>query len=681
MTVKRSYQQEDTFRFKHVVDAVLSRTGSFCIYQLSELAPGRGPEEDRQASSLWRIDLAGGAPRRMTAKGRDAASPQVTPDERSVLYLAGGDGADGARQIYRLPLDGGAAETITSLEQGVASFSLSPDGKWIAFAAMGAPLVSRGGNGHVRINRLAYRFDSVPGYLHDVAQAIYLMAAEGGAPRAVTRHDGLVTAMAWSPDSNNVAAMILGKADRITTPAIQELCVVDRAGGVDKLIDLMGFFGRLFWTRDGERIGCCTFSVEDAGQPQLQLIDRNGGRAVCRTASLELSVGNFVVANNPGVLAKHRFVVSEDDADVICPVGRGGELNLCRISLSGMESCRPVISGPRTCIALDSSAETLLFAAQDFVKPSELYILDLRTGEERALTDHNSAACARIAWPEIEHVVARSDPTVAVEGWVWKPSRSKGPMKTILCIHGGPQGAYGYAFNEDFHELVGAGYAVAFANPRGSTGYGDEFSKSIVGRWGDAELEDLNAFLDEVIARGIADPDNLGVTGISVGGYLTAWLIGHSNRFKAAIPEQGLYNLFSMYGSSDAAGLDWLAGEMGGHPHQAVQRYWEHSPIAYAHSCRTPTLLIQGEDDVRCPMAEAEQLFAVLKHNGCEAELLRLKNCSHTLEIYGPPPLRRARMDAIKDWFGRHLREGLRENEAPLAADRRLKGAGDQRHR
>ena len=192
-------------------------------------------------------------------------------------------------------------------------------------------------------------------------------------------------------------------------------------------------------------------------------------------------------------------------------------------------------------------------------------------------------------------------------------------------------------------------------NPRGSTGYGDAFCRSILGDWGHPELKDFSAFLDRLVSRGIAHPEKLGVTGISGGGHLSGWLIGHTHRFKAAVPEQGVYSMISMWGTSDA-GRDLLELEMGGELHKIPEIYWALSPLAHAHKSRTPTLLLQGENDIRCPMEQAEQMFAQLHHHGCEVELIPMKRCSYGEQIFGRPALRRYRMDVLKDWFDRHIK-------------------------
>jgi dipeptidyl aminopeptidase/acylaminoacyl peptidase len=649
----RSFRQDDVFRSMHVLNGVLSRDARFAVYQVSETVLGKNKEDDRQSSSLWRVNLAEGEPKRLTAKGVSAGAPTLTADGKAVLFVSTRASENNRAQIYRLPLDGGEAEVLTSIDQGVSAFALSPDDCWIALVALEGLHEPSKQNDHVRIDRSAYRFDPVPGYLQDLGQAIYLMPARGGEPTAITRHDGIVAGLAWSPDSRELAVAFMGRASQQDFAALGELCIINREGEERACLDATLPLG-LFWTPDGQSIGF--FGSIDGNwsrQSRLWLVDRKGGSPVSRTACLDLPIGPPTMSS-PAGYGLPRIVPFADGKHAIVPVLKGGEGGVYKISLSGPESAQPLLTGPRVMRPMDLVGTTLLYATQDCNTPSELWVVDLKTGGERALTRHNAAWHAEIAWPEVERVVVNSGGGVEVEGWVLKPRNAQAPYKTVLCIHGGPHAAYGYTYNEDFHELVGAGYAIAFANPRGSVGYGDAFSAAIVGRWGLPELEDFNAFLDELVKRQIIESNRLGVTGVSCGGHMSAWLIGHTDRFKAAVPEQGLYNLFSFYGTSDV-GISLSELEMGGPPHEQVQRYWDLSPIAHAHKCKTPTLLIQGENDLRCPMEQAEQLYAVLKHNGCKVELLRLRNCNHGLQVAGPPALRRFRMNAMKDWFDRHV--------------------------
>ncbi len=235
-----------------------------------------------------------------------------------------------------------------------------------------------------------------------------------------------------------------------------------------------------------------------------------------------------------------------------------------------------------------------------------------------------------------------------------KPCIGEPPYPTILYIHGGPHSGFGHIFSFDFQMLAGAGYAVLFINQRGSTGYGDEFSTRIIGDWGNLDYKDLMAGVDLAIARGIADPDRLGCCGLSGGGNLTCWIVGQTDRFKAAVPENPVTNWVSMYGVGDI-GPWFTPAEMGGLPHEIPEVYRRSSPITYAHRCTTPTLLIQGEHDYRCPAEQAEQFYAVLKAGGCLVEMVRLPTSPHAGSIHGRPMVRRVQNEVLLDWMNRYL--------------------------
>ncbi|MGH3927169.1 MAG: alpha/beta hydrolase family protein, partial [Pseudonocardiaceae bacterium] len=242
----------------------------------------------------------------------------------------------------------------------------------------------------------------------------------------------------------------------------------------------------------------------------------------------------------------------------------------------------------------------------------------------------------------------------AVEGWFLEPTEGAAPHPTVLGIHGGPHLGWGYTFNFDCLMLSGAGFGVLLVNHRGSTGYGNAFATATNGDWGNLDAADLMAGVDHAIGRGLADGDRLGVFGMSGGGYLTGWLIGHTDRFKAACPESSVFNWVSIYGTSDA-GVYTGHKELGGAPHERPELYARCSPITYAHRCTTPTLLLQHENDFRAPAEQSEQFYTVLKANGVTAEMLRFPGTSHFGSMIGPASHRRARNDALLDWMNRYV--------------------------
>jgi dipeptidyl aminopeptidase/acylaminoacyl peptidase len=297
--------------------------------------------------------------------------------------------------------------------------------------------------------------------------------------------------------------------------------------------------------------------------------------------------------------------------------------------------------------------DRLLFQASSIAEPGDLYLAELG-GAERRLTDLNGDLLRRRSLPAVERLAFSGADGTPVEGWFLRPAGVEGPAPTVLYIHGGPHSGFGNVWSSDMQLLCGAGYGVLMVNQRGSTGYGQQFATSLAGHWGEQDYGDLMAGVDDAIARGLADPDRLGVCGISGGGNLTCWIVGQTDRFKAAVPENPVTNFLSFYGVADIG--PWFAvAEMGCRPWEDPQAYLRQSPITYAHRCTTPTLLVQGEADLRCPAEQSEQFYAVLKANGCVVEMLRIPNSSHTGTILGAVPARRAQNEALLDWMDRYV--------------------------
>ncbi len=643
---RKPLRQDDIFKAKFINAAVLSPDGNTIAYVLSETINRN--RKEKQSTSIWLFDHTSGKNRRLTRAAGSDSNPVFTPDGATLLFLST---RTKIPQIFSINLQGGEAEAITSLPQGAGNFQLSPDGKWIAFATSAKAADKNAGENHSRINRSWYRFDPVPGYLHDIRQAIYLVRSSGGKPKAISPHRGIVTAGLWSPDSKEIAFTETGLEAHDFVES--DLNIVSTTGKLRNLVRNQ-ILTLSFWTNDGNLLGYIGSPGNMAMQNQLYLISAHGGKPKSRTANLDLMVGGALQIGSPARTLQ-TIQRTADGKSAYVPVSAGGELRIYRIALSGREKHEIVLGGPRVIHLLDGNDDQLVYTSQDLNTPPELYSLDLSTGTESQLTNLNRSWHVQVHWPDTERLLVKSAPGVEIEGWILKPKHVRAPYKTLLCIHGGPHAGFGYSFNCDYQELVGEGYAVLIANPRGSTGYGDAFSQSIIGCWGNPETRDFNVLLDDLVKRGISHKEKLGVTGVSGGGHLSGWLIGHTRRFKAAVPEQGVYNMLSMWGTSDA-GKALIELEMGVAIHERPEKFWELSPIAHAHKCTTPTLLIQGENDIRCPMEQAEQMYTALNHFGCEVELLRLKNCNHGAQVGGEPALRRYRMDALKNWFNKHIK-------------------------
>ncbi len=244
----------------------------------------------------------------------------------------------------------------------------------------------------------------------------------------------------------------------------------------------------------------------------------------------------------------------------------------------------------------------------------------------------------------------------AIHGWIMKPIGFEHSKKypLVLEIHGGPHAMYANAYFHEFQLLAAQGYVVVYGNPRGSQGYGSGFSSCTKGVWGSSDMPDLMAMVDHAIGLGFVDAERLGVTGGSYGGFMTCWVVGHTDRFKAAVTQRPVTNLYSFYGTSDI-GSTFGDYETGGTPWADTEQFLKMSPITYVDKVVTPLLFIHSEQDYRCPIEQSEQMFVALKMLGQETELVRFPNESHGLSRMGKPAHRIERLQAINGWFESHL--------------------------
>jgi dipeptidyl aminopeptidase/acylaminoacyl peptidase len=273
---------------------------------------------------------------------------------------------------------------------------------------------------------------------------------------------------------------------------------------------------------------------------------------------------------------------------------------------------------------------------------------------ERRLTDLNRELLDELDLVAPERLEFAGAGGATVEGW-FLPGKGRGRRPTILQIHGGPHFLYGNAFFHEFQLLAARGYNVLYTNPRGSQGYGERFCSEIGGAWGELDYGDLMAAVDLIVTRPDVDSERLGVAGGSYGGFMTNWIVGHTDRFIAAVSMRGLSNFISFYGTSDI-GTYFSERELLGTPHQQLERYLRMSPLTYADRVNTPLLILHADQDLRCPLEQAEQFFVALRRLGRTVELLRFPEEGHNLSRSGRPDRRLLRLERILAWFDRWLK-------------------------
>ncbi len=650
MSEPRTMQKEDLFELRFLGGGALSPDGARVAYCVNKI----DAEADEEYSALYLLDIATGETRQMTYGAARDRQPRWSPDGSKIAFISD---RDGEAQLYLLPVDGGEAQALTHFKRGIGdSIAWSPDGSKIAFSAVqdaDAPDLSKV---PYRLDRSIYRFDGI-GYLDDAVQDIYVLALADGAITQLTADRGNNCNPRWAPAGGSILydANMRFDNSRAMTPDLKQ---VDLDGRQTLILEDWASVESANFTPDGRRI--VFVGRPDDGKPigsksDVYVLDLASGRIDCRSAALDVGVGGYLIMDMPiASLKAWNMLVADDGGSAFATVQRGGTDHIYRIALAGAEDCRQVTEGDCAVFPLDLRGSQLLYARTSLNAPPDICIAELADGSSRQLTALNDACLSGIALPQTERLLWQSVDGVAVEGWYMKPALGEAPYPTILYIHGGPNAAYGYGFQFDFQMLAGAGYGVLFLNHRASTGYGDSFSTAIKGDWGNLDYQDLMSGVDYAIARGLADADRLGVCGTSGGGNLSCWIIGKTDRFKAAIPHNPVANWRSFYGTSDI-GIWFSVEQLGGHPHEIPAVYERCSPITYAHRCRTPTLMVQCENDWRCPAEQSEQFYTVLKANGCVVEMLRQPGGYHGGSTSGAVNLRRAHNDAMLDWFDRYV--------------------------
>ena len=633
----------DVDRLTFIASADLSLDGSMVAY--TTLTPTDGDDE----VSLWLVGLdAAGEAQRIDVDGAPAGV-RWSPDGTEVAVVAT---VDDRRQVVLVDVATGGARQLTTFPSGIlGSPAWSPDGATIAVGVVQAVRADR--TEPYAVERLPWQIDGM-GEVADVLADIHLVDRAGGAARALTGGPSIDLDPRWSADGQ---ALLF-----VRTNEARDLEPMDR----HVVVDLEGREAAVPWPGGMFAAGCFTptgdvisTAYRQADQPRGTAPDlwvmRPDGEVENRSAGLDAHLAGSVLAHSPtGILSPGRFV-GLHDGDALLTELVGGEQRIVRVAIEGRQERTTVLGGPMANNPLTVRGDSLLYASSSMNEPADLHLLDLHTGHRTRVTAVNAG---RLPAPlEVTELSVISADGTAIEAWFLTEAGAERPAPTVLLIHGGPFAAYGHAFDVDAQHLARAGYGVLMANPRGSLGYGSAFGTATRGAWGQRDHEDLVAVVDHAIEAGLVDGERLGVHGLSYGGYMTAWLVTHSDRFRAAVAENPLIDFRSMRGTSDI-GITFTNDVLGGSLAEVPDRYVECSPLTYAHRCTTPTRLIVGESDHRCPPSQAEQFHSALRETGCPTDMVRLPGASHGGSSYGRPAVRRAKHRALIEWLDRYLGAG-----------------------
>ena len=361
-----------------------------------------------------------------------------------------------------------------------------------------------------------------------------------------------------------------------------------------------------------------------------------------------------VYGDQPAELADSydNILLAHPDGSLIIRTGSRGRMGVVRLDPDQPNSLEYLINDDRCCSPVATTQSELIFTTQSSTSPVEIAVLDYETRTERLLTHFNQVDDSPLV---VNRFTIETPDGFTLDAWFLSAHKTTQPLPTVSIIHGGPHFAYGEAFSLDAHALCAEGFGVLYTNVRGSTGYGDAFAHASHSNWAEGPASDQLLVIDQAIKLGLADERKLGIAGNSYGGYLSAWLVSTTKRFNAAVIENPVIDLVSMYGTSDI-GATFVPNQFSGAPHEHIEKYYQQSPLLQAHNCTTPCLFVIGEDDRRCPPAQAWAMHRALCVRGTTSEVLVLPHSSHEGSTYGPPSGRLAHDDALVEWMTRWLK-------------------------
>jgi dipeptidyl aminopeptidase/acylaminoacyl peptidase len=647
----------DVFQLEYADDVQISPDGSRIVY----VRVSHDIMTDRARRNLWVVNADGTNNRPLRSEAKNFSSPRWSPDGTRIAYVSA---AEGTPQLYVRWMDSGQTALLTNLVEAPGAITWAPDGKSLAFTQLvpvdkpplaKAPPKPEGATWAPPvkvIDSTVYRADG-EGFLENGYSHVFVVSAEGGTPRQVTdgnfNHGG---PLSYLPDGKRLVFSANRGEDWELDPVEGEIFSVDLATlKLEQLTKRDGPDNSPVVSPDGRRIAYLGFDdrVQGYQVTHLYVMDADGSNVREVTAKFDRDI------ENPRWSADGRglyFAYDERGVKKLGHVTLDGKVRALAENLGGTDLGRPYTSGMFS-VARNGRAA---FTSNSPSRPSDVAVVT-PGGAARVLTSLNDDLFGNKTLGEVKRIAWQSGHDQReIEGWVITPpdfdAAKKYPL--ILEIHGGPFTAYGPNYTTELQLMAAAGYVVLYTNPRGSTSYGEDFGNLIHHAYPGNDYDDLISGVDAVIAQGYVDPENLFVTGGSGGGVLTAWIVGKTDRFRAAVVAKPVINWASFALTSDVTPFFYKYW-FGAQPWEQPEQYWKRSPLSLVGNVKTPTMLLTGEADYRTPIAESEQYYQALKLRKVDTMMVRIPEASHGM-VARPSNLI-AKVDNILAWFEKYRKK------------------------
>jgi dipeptidyl aminopeptidase/acylaminoacyl peptidase len=643
----RTLDKETFMDMENVSNASISPDGTRIVFSREWV----DKQKDQSRSSIWIVDVDGSRPRELTGGSWRDSAPVWSPDGKRIAFLSD---RTGNTQLHVMWADTREVAQLTHVERSPSNLQWSPDGKQLAFTMfvpdedpilkVELPKRPRGAEwakGAVIVDRLSWARDgsgpTEKGYTH----VFVLDALVGGTPRQVTTGKFNHTGPSWSADAQRIYVSGIRQPDAEYLQGNSEIHVVDlNTGDIRALTDRKGPDADPAVSPSGAFVAYTGYDDKNYTRhlSSLYVMDRDGGGKRLLAGNLPESPVDLTWAtDNSGVY----FTVGERGSGVVYFAPLKGDL-------------RKVTDGVHTLnglsIAQNGQVATI---RSSFHEPGHVATFNLKSPAQiRKVLDVNADVLAGVKLGDVEELWFTSKDGLKVQGWLVKPAdfdpTKKYPL--VLWIHGGPWSMYNVAFNWGYQNFAANGYAVLYTNPRGSTGYGQDFVNGIQFSYPGKDYDDLMAGVDAAIAKGWVDANNLFVCGGSGGGVLTAWIVGHTDRFAAAVSMRPVINWHSFVGTTD--GPNWYR-QFQKYPWEDPMEYAVRSPLHYVGNVTTPTMVMTGEADLRTPMAQSEEFYRALKLLKKPTLLVRMPEEYHG---WRRPSHRLLQQLYLQAWFEKHRR-------------------------
>lgn len=660
-------QPHDIGALHQAEDPRLSPDGSLVAYVVGDVEL----QENRYRRRIFLASAAEdpNAAWQFTTGPRDRL-PRWSPDGALLAFVA--DHEDGPAELCVLPVrHGGERAVVTRLAVGPSELEWSPDGTRLAFVARDPDPGQYGKVGETRkpkdmpsrrVTTLFSRLNG-EGFIVDRPNRVMVVPADGSEPPLrLTAGPFQARGLSWSPDGTAIA-FASGRHGTWDLDLAVDLYSVRADGSAEpeRLTASVAAYSFPSWSPDGAKIAYLVnpTPLDTPRHERLGVLDVAARTQTDVTGELDRNCGPYGSSRAPVWMGDR----------LLCQVEDAGNVHVYSFAVDGRDKPVPVVEGRRWMSGFDAATDTLAFVVSSPTTVSELVvrsIADLSSAaQERPVTDLTAPLRRRAHLGEPLEFVARSADGAEVPCWAIPPVGAVAGQRypTLLNVHGGPFTSYGNRLFDEFQIQAGSGFGVLFCNPRGSSGYTEAWGRAIRwpgcesdpgSGWGGVDYEDVMACVDEAGSRfDWIDPGRLGVLGGSYGGYMTSWIIGHTGRFRAACSERACNDLLSLEYDSDIASA--FRAYIGKTVLEDPEAYESRSPMAFVEHMTTPVLILHSEEDLRCPISQAEELFVALRLLGRDPVFVRFPGESHELSRSGAPKHRVERMEIILDWFRTHL--------------------------